>query len=186
VLSQAGTTTRTIRIDRDVDTLLRQLSDEERVSVNHLVNRSLRKLVEWDSYADKFGVVSLPSALVHRMMDGLTEQQAKELGGWVGRNLVREFLSFWFKEVTLRTVMREYPRLNALYGKAFEYEEMKQDGRWLVILKHGGGRKWSTFYAEVLRTLFEEVVEEPASVEATENQILVQVASPPLEPTARA
>ena len=172
--TEAGTTTRTIRIDREVDALLRRLSDEEHVSVNHLVNRSLRKLVEWDAYAEKFGVVSMPSALVERMMDNLTDEQAQELGAWVGSNLVREFLTFWFKELSVTQVLREYPRLTAQYGRAFEYEERQDGGRWVIILKHGNGRRWSVFYGELLRCLFETVAQREAAIEATENQVVAR------------
>jgi hypothetical protein len=173
--SETGsTTTRTIRIDRSVDGLLRRLALEERVSVNHLVNKSLRRLVEWDNYAEKFGVVALPAALVDRMMESIPPEQAKELGAWVGRNLVREFLTFWFKEVSVRGAVRDYPRLSALYGRAFEYEEHNDGGRWVIILKHGGGAKWSLFYGELLRALFAEVVRKEAAIETTENQVVAR------------
>ena len=173
---ESGTTTRTIRIEREVDALLRRLSEEEHVSVNHLVNRSLRKLVEWDAYAEKFGVVSVPSALIERMMECLTDEQARELGAWVGGNLVREFLTFWFKELSVSQVLREYPRLTAQYGRAFEYEERQDNGRWVIILKHGNGKRWSIFYGELLRMLFEQVAQREAAIEATENQVVARFA----------
>ena len=141
---ESGTTTRTIRLEREVDALLRRLAGEERVSVNHLVNRSLRRLVEWDALADKFGVISLPASLVRRMMEYLTEEEAREMGQWVGRELVREFLTFWFKEISEQNVLREYPRLNALYGKSFEYEEHQEGDRFVIILKHSAGRKFAS------------------------------------------
>jgi hypothetical protein len=179
VTDDLGTVTRTIRVDRQVDDLLRRLSSQERVSVNHLVNRSLRKFVEWDNYADKFGVVSMPTAMVLRMMDSLSEEQARELGVWVGRNLVREFLTFWFKEVSVQNVLTEYPRLAALYGRAFEYEERQEDGRWIIVLKHGAGPKWSIFYGALLRALFEDVARQDAAIEETENQVVARFSLAP-------
>lgn len=173
-LTETGTTTRTIRIEREVDELLRRLASDEHVSVNHLVNRSLRRLVEWDAFADKFGIVSVPSALYNRMMDGLSEDQARELGGWVGKDLVREFLTFWFKEVSIETAVGEYPRLTAQYGRAFQYEEHHEGGRWVVILKHGSGRKWSVFYGEFLRVLLSEVGGREPLVEISENQAVAR------------
>ncbi|HYS72048.1 MAG TPA: hypothetical protein VEM95_06460, partial [Thermoplasmata archaeon] len=115
--------TRTIRIERDVDDFLRKFADQEGISVNFLVNKAIRRLVEWDVFADKFGMVSLPSSLLIKMMESLTDAEAAEVGQWVGKNLLPEFLTFWFREVSLQSIVMGYSRLTARYARAFEYEE---------------------------------------------------------------
>ena len=86
--------TRTIRIERNVDEFLRKFADREGISVNFLVNKAIRRLVEWDVYADKFGMVSVPESLLVKMMDSVSDAEAGELGTWVGENLLPEFLTF--------------------------------------------------------------------------------------------
>jgi len=73
------------------------LAEKERVSVNFLVNRALRKFIEWDVYAEKFGFLSLPASMITKMMSYLSDEEAKEMGRWAGQNLVKDFLTFWFK-----------------------------------------------------------------------------------------
>src|SRR2546428_5931294 len=97
-LPPSSSVTRTVRIDRDDDEFLRKFGDREGVSVNLLVNKAIRRLVEWDIYAEKFGLVALPSSLIERMMDRLTDEEAGELRRWVGRDLIPEFSTFWFTE----------------------------------------------------------------------------------------
>lgn len=170
----AKSVTRTIRVANEIDDFLREFAEKEGVSVNFLVNRSLRKFVDWDIYAEKFGIVSLPGSLIDRMMDYLDEDQARELGRWVGRNSIREFITFWFKEVSLRTVVKGYPRLAAQYGRAFEYDEHVENGRWVIILKHGKGHKWSVYYEELLRALFEDILKKETKVETTQDLVVVR------------
>ena len=86
--------TRTIRIERDVDDFLRKFADREGISVNFLVNKAIRRLVEWDVFAEKFGMVALPGSLLTRMMEYLTDEESAALGQWVGQNLLPEFLTF--------------------------------------------------------------------------------------------
>src|SRR5256712_12908476 len=100
--------TRSVRIEKDADERLRHLAEQGDASVNPLVNRALRKFVEWDAYGEKFGCVALPSSLIERMMDRLTDEEAGELGRWVGRNLIPEFITFWFKEVNLQAMVIGY------------------------------------------------------------------------------
>jgi len=168
------TTTRTVRLEEEVDGALHALAAEEGVSVNFLVNRALRKLVEWDSYAERFGVVSLPGAQVERMMDYLSEEQARELGEWVGRNLVKEFLTFWFKDVSARTLLQSYPRLSSQYGRLFEYQERAEGGRWTIVLKHGRGRKWSQYYEALLAGMFREILGLEPALESTDGQVVAR------------
>ena len=172
----SSSVTRTIRIERDVDEFLRKFGEREGVSVNLLVNKALRRLVEWDVYADKFGLVALPSSLVERMMDLLTDEEAAELGRWVGLNVLPEFMTFWFKEVNLQSMVVGMPRLQSRYGRTFEYEEHVKDGKWTVILKHGAGARWSTYYAELLRSSFQDLLKTEIAVEKTDDQVVARFA----------
>src|SRR6266581_1401869 len=79
--------TRTIRIDEDIDFQLEKLAHEQRVSVNYFANQALRKFVEWDVFADRLGFVTLPSDIFEKLVGFVTDEQAKELGGWFGKNL---------------------------------------------------------------------------------------------------
>ncbi len=166
--------TRTIRIDQDVDDGLRKLSDEERVSVNSLVSRNLRRLVEWDAYAEKFGFVTIPAALFTRVLELLSERQAADLGRWAGTNIVREYITFWFKEINLETVRKGLAGLSARYDRAFEYEERIGDGEYMFVIHHAGGPRSSVYYSELVRTLLEELLHLQTAIERTDNQVIVR------------
>lgn len=170
----SSSVTRTIRIDRDIDEFLRQFGEKEGVSVNLLVNKAIRRLVEWDVYADKFGLVTLPVSLVERLMNYLTLDEAREVGRWVGANLLSEFITFWFNEVTMSSVVVGFPRLQSRYGRAFQYEEHVKAGKWTIVLKHGSGAKWSAYYEELLRTAFKTLLKTEISVESTEDQVVAR------------
>ena len=167
----SNSVTRTIRIERDVDEFLRKFGDREGVSVNLLVNKAIRRLVEWDIYADKFGLVALPSSLVERLMEHLTDEESAELGRWVGRNVLPEFMTFWFKEVSLQSMVVGFPRLTSRYGRSFEYAK---DGKWTVILKHGAGARWSIYYEELIKTSFSELLKTDVTTEKTDDQVVAR------------
>jgi len=60
------------------------------------------------------------------------------------------------------------------YGRAFAYEELVEDDRIVIIIKHGGGMKWSTFYEEAIRVAFLELLEKDVKVDKTENQVVAR------------
>ncbi len=170
----SSSVTRTIRIDKDVDEFLRKYAEQEGISVNFLVNKGIRRLVEWDVFADKFGMISVPNTLLTKMMDHLTDAEAEALGAWVGSNLLPEFLTFWFKEVSLQSVVMGYSRLTARYARAFEYEERAKEGRWTIVLKHTGGARWSLYYSALLRAALQAVVKSEIRMETTDHEVIAR------------
>ena len=169
-----GSVTRSVRIEKYADDRLRQLAVQGDTSVNTLVNRALRKFVEWDAYGEKFGFVTMPSVVLVKLMSCLTDQEASGLGQWAGKNLLREYSTFWFAEVTPETLVEGFLKLLSKYGRAFAYEELVQDDRRTIILKHGGGPGWSTFYEEAIRTAFHDLLEREAHLEKSDNQVVVR------------
>jgi hypothetical protein len=174
-MSSKSSVTRSVRIEKDADERLRLLAEQGDASVNTLVNRALRKFVEWDAYGEKFGFITMPAIILVKLMDCLTDEEARELGGWAGRNLVKEYIMFWFKELTPETLLEGFPKLLAKYGRAFAYEELVEDDRRIIILKHGSGPRWSTFYEEMIRVAFREHLQRDVRVEKTENQVVVRL-----------
>src|SRR5437867_2738340 len=166
-MTPKGSVTRSVRIEKDADERLRKLADQSDTSVNTLVNRALRKFVEWDAYGEKFGFVTFPGIILVKMMDHLSEEEATELGKWAGRNLL--------KEDTPETLIEGFPRLFAKYAHAFAYEEHVEDDYRVIILKHSGGPRWSTFYQEAAETAFRELLNREIHVEKSENQVVLRL-----------
>lgn len=170
------TSTRTFRIDEDVDRRLQQLSDAMGVSANMLANRALRKLVEWDDYAEKFGFFTWPSALVVEMMSSISEADVERLGLWAGANIWKEFIFFWFKKISTENVIDALKVLFPKYAKGYDCEYLHDvvDRKHVIVIKHGLGRKWSVYYENLLRGLFRGASKE-IEVDSMENQLVVRI-----------
>ena len=112
------TTTRAFRIDDTVDRQLRELAEREGVTVSFLANKALRRLVEWDMYADRFGFTAMPKEALSRMIGLLSEDEVRELGRWAGEDVYRAFTTFMFKHLDLETVLQVIPKLASRYTRA--------------------------------------------------------------------
>ncbi len=162
--------TRTIRIDEDIDFQLEKLAHEQRVSVNYFANQALRKFVEWDVFADRLGFVTLPSDIFEKLVGFTTDEQAKELGSWFGKNLAKDLIAFLFKRVDLETSVRALELLGPRYGKAFRFEYTNDGHLTTVILNHGFGRKASVFYSEAVKALLKDLVNTQVDIGMSEHQ----------------
>jgi len=137
------TVTRTFRIDRDVDRKMEGLSSEGRVSMNQMANKALRRYVEWEVNAEKFGTVTTSASTIRKFFDYLTIEQAKEMGSWWGENQAPGIITFWFKKFDFDSVLKALEFLGAQYGRAFT-SDYAFDGRsHTLIVKHDMGLKAS-------------------------------------------
>jgi len=173
------TTTRAFRIDDTVDRQLRELAEREGVTVSFLANKALRRLVEWDMYADRFGFTAMPKEALSRMIGLLSEDEVRELGRWAGEDVYRAFTTFMFKHLDLETVLQVIPKLASRYTRAFEYEEKRDGSRTVIVLRHGSGHKYSLFYEEVARALFADLGGRGIRTEPQENAVVLEFSYPP-------
>src|SRR5438094_8694675 len=72
------TTTRAFRIDDTVDRQLRELAEREGVTVSFLANKALRRPVECDIYADRFGFTALPKEPLSRIIALLPDADVRQ------------------------------------------------------------------------------------------------------------
>ena len=148
------TVTRTFRIDADVDDKLGGLSSEGRVSMNQIANKALRRYVEWEANAEKFGTVTTSASTIRKFFDYLTVDQAKEMGSWWGENQAPGIITFWFKKFDFDSVLKALEFLGAQYGRAFTSDYSYDGKSHTLIVKHDMGLKASIFYAEAVKSAF--------------------------------
>jgi hypothetical protein len=148
------TVTRTFRVDQDTDRMLTDLAAKERVSVTQVANRALRRYVEWESNAEKFGTVTTSASTIKKFFDYLSADQAKEMGKWWGENQVPGIITFYFKKFDFDSVLKALEFLGAQYGRAFTFEHSFEGKTHTLIVKHDMGLKASVFYAEAVKSAF--------------------------------
>jgi len=175
--SRSKSVVRSFRLDEDVDMSLHKYAIQEGISINSLVNRALRRYVLWDVNVSRFGGVTLAGESLTRIMNYLSEDEVREFAQWAVENSVRDFLTFFFGEVTLQTLLKGL-KLLADYGGHFKYEESTSGHIRIVVLKHGRGMKWSIHYGEWVSLSVEKLLGLKVETEKTENQVIFRFPVP--------
>src|SRR2546427_12367912 len=100
------TVSRTVKIEASSDTKLEVLAREQNVPVNSLVNKAINRFIDWEVHAEKFRFMSVSPITQAKLMDYLTEEQARELGKWWAENAIIGLIVFWFKKFDFDALMR--------------------------------------------------------------------------------
>ena len=91
-----------MRIDTEVFEQLDELAERDKISVNVIANQALRKHVEYDAYAEKFGLVTISKGLLKTLFSLMSEEKARDLGRKSGEQTWVALVTFWFKKFNPR------------------------------------------------------------------------------------
>lgn len=166
-------TTRTLRIENELDEAIQEMARKERVSVNFLVNRALRRLVEWDGLPGVTNMMMITPEVLIKLMEGHTMKQAEELGRWVGRSIFTPYIHYVSAEVTLSSALETVRRVS-VYANRFNYAHNIEGSRHVLVLRHSLGARWSAFYAGVIEEVFETSLGIAVTVKRTEETCVAE------------
>ena len=133
----------------------------------------LKKYIEWDKYADRFGYITLTReslrCILHATDDNRPIQSALDYGSTVPK----EFLMFWFKELNIDSVLTALS-LRCKYANVAQYE-LKIDGRnYIIILHHDLGIRWYEFFGYTLQQEIKIVLQVLARLEISRNSVVLK------------
>lgn len=171
---------RTFRIDTDVGEELDELARKDRVSVNVIANQALRKHVEYDSYAERFGLVTISKDLLKTLFGLMSDQEARALGKKSAEQTGVALISFWFKKFNLENVIKSLDRVASHYNRNFKFEHSTNGQEHVLILRHDSGPRASAFYAESVKAMF-ALLDVKVELEEREDQVVVKLLIPEQE-----
>ncbi|HXW37233.1 MAG TPA: hypothetical protein VEJ36_04955 [Nitrososphaerales archaeon] len=165
--------TRTLRIDEDLDEEIQRISRKDRLSINQVANRALRRFVEWDAAVSTRSLVSVPSKLLVKLMETQTKAGARELGRWAALELFVPNLKAQFASFTLDSAIEGMSRLSA-YGGRFEFDHTLSEGNHVIMLRQPFGAKWSEYYAGALEGVFGTALGKKVKLKVTDDICLFE------------
>jgi hypothetical protein len=164
---------RTFRVEKDTDDAIEKIAKEERVSLNQVANRALRKYVEWDKAPANRSLVSVPSLLLVKLMAEQTEAKAHELGRWAGRELFLPNLKAGHPTPSIESAVAMM-RMLGTYGGRFTFDHIVEQRKHIMTIGQKMGKNWSVYYAGALETIFEKLLGRMLRETVSENMCVVE------------
>ena len=172
--------TRIFRIDTDIGEELDELARKDKVNVNVIANQALRKHVEYDSYAEKFGLVTISKDLLKTLFGLMSDEEARALGKKSAEQTGVALVSFWFKKFNLENVIRSLDRIASNYNRNFKFEHSNNGPEHVLILRHDSGPRGSAFYAESVKVMF-ALLDVKVELEESDDQVVARLLIPEQE-----
>src|SRR5882762_106083 len=167
-------TRRTFTIDPDVSEKIDKLVGGHNLEVNVLVNKAIRRYVEWGRYVDSFKLVTSDPRLMKTLWSHVTIEEAREMGTRNGNDTVVEFILYYFHKFDLDCVLKTFRMIGGEYANAYTYSEFGDKESRTMILRHAMGRSASAYYGASFKALCERLGVR-VELEESDDQLICKV-----------
>jgi len=165
---------RTFTIDHDLSEKIDDLVDGHTLEVNVLVNKAIRRYLEWGRYVDSFKLVTSDPRLMKTLWSHLTIEEAREMGTRNGNDTVVEFILYYFHKFDLDCVLKTFRMIGGEYANAYTYSEFGEKESRTMILRHAMGRSASAYYGASFKALCERLAVR-VELEESDDQLICKI-----------
>jgi len=149
------------RIDEKVLFRIKKEADKKDLSLNKLINQILKDWISRDMYFQELGFIPTSKEAIRIWLEKLADEhlieEAKEFGG----NRAREYIVYFFGEVTIDTLI---DFLEILFSRFPAYQHKVNNRLHYFSIHHDISRKYSIFFGELLKSLIEPIVNSPVKI----------------------
>ena len=154
----------TLAIDREIQSVLKNIAEAEGLSINSKINSILWKYISFYKYVEQDNSLIIPSRSVRFFIENIDEDK------WIEEysNMLDEIVPFFFLELkttqTLENTLKVvFDRLLAYGGSYKGYScHVDKDGNMNLVFRHGYGLKWSRILSTVYIRFIQKTLNEPA------------------------
>lgn len=171
-MSAKKTSSVTFRIDADHSKSLRDLAEEQSVSLNTLVNQIFGKFVEQEVFVKKFGTLKVSTDTFRRILSKISEKDIAELGIRAGSQEAKEFILFKWKKLNLHTVI-EFLKFYFDYCGYGRADMEQSEGEVSLSVHHDLKEKGSLYLKHFVESLIRTALNKSCQTTITEDTITI-------------
>ena len=167
------TETTTFRLEKDILDDLRKTAETDKITLNSLINQIFSQFVKWDSRAPKAGLVPLPKVLLVKIMDKLTNDQIIQIAKYMVDKEIKDIILVLRREHNIITFLDVVESWAKTSDFPFEHEEKNDMHKY--VISHDMGKKWSLYFGEVFKRMFEQLEITKAEFDITDKTLLFTI-----------
>lgn len=164
--------TRTFRMEDDIDTVLEEESTRQFLSVNALVNKILRRYVDFGRFAERHEASHFFHSDLLAFMERLDDSDMEWLGRKLGEVSPVAILNLFGREVAFESLPFLIEEVLARYHRWFKAEKKIEEDRYRYSLRHDLGPKWSIFLKNYFEATLREHFKAKGQVEIMEDIVV--------------
>lgn len=144
-----------IRMDSNLSDKLHEKSQDQKVSLNTLINNMLEKQVHWYDLTDEVGWVSIFRQTFKELMDSVSKEKATKIGLTAGKVDLQNSINYFYGKVELETILDLLKK--RFQSMKVQFRRISEKDREKIIIQHDLGKNWPYLIVAELNELLNEI-----------------------------
>lgn len=163
------TETSSFRLNKEPFAMLKNEAKKQNLSVNSLVNKIIKRYVEWGVFTPSIQYIPFPTTIIIATLKLLSEKQIRDIGREHAKKHAIENLLLLKNEVSVDAYLEVVKIFCEIAEFAYSLNE-KNDSR-AFMARHNQGAKFSILFSQIVISDFEELFGKKIDVKETANSI---------------
>jgi len=144
-----------IRMGSNLSNRLHEKSQDQKVSLNTLINNMLEKQIHWYDLTDEVGWVSIFRQTFKELMDSISKEKATKIGQTAGKVDLQNSINFFYGKVELETILDLLKK--RFQSMKVQFRRISEKDREKIIIQHDLGKNWPYLIFAELTELLNEI-----------------------------
>ena len=144
-----------IRIDSDLSNKLHEKCQEQKISLNTLINHLLEKQVNWNELIAEMGWVSMFRSTFRELSDSIPKETIKKIAETTGTSDFKNSLNYVYGYIDLDSILDLFKK--RCLSMNVQYRSMEINGKNKIIIQHDLGKNWPFFIVGQMNTILNEI-----------------------------
>lgn len=146
------------------------MAEEKRVSLNTLANQIFGTFAEFDTYAERFGILKISTDTFRRILMAVPQKELAILASNCGSQEAKEFILFKWKEVNQETVT-DFIKTYFGYCGYGQCDMESRGGKTMISIHHDLGEKGSLYLRHFLEGLIVSTLNKTCDIITTKDSV---------------
>lgn len=162
----------TFRIENKILEKIREEGEKDQISVSNLINKILKRYIEWDLYAPKVGMIPMAKPVISSLFNMMNEEEILGLVSNFGKNVVQDIAYFMKMKTDPDTFLAWFEiRMRRSF---VEFNHLQENDHHIYVLKHDLGYNWSLYHKKILEKIFNEIFNKPVHISISDFMLTIQ------------
>jgi hypothetical protein len=149
------TVIKAFRLREDYAKILEEEAKRRGVTVSYLVNKALRRFIEYERFIEGIKDVSLSQLHLRKIVEAADKNLLAKIGKELGKDVPLAIVAAKYGDLTVENVLKFLQDIGNEYTKVFNTQVISHQDKIVLTIEHELGHKWSIHVLNYIESLFE-------------------------------
>ncbi len=144
-----------IRIDSKLSSKLHEKCEEQKISLNTLINHILEKQVNWNDLVSEMGWVTIFRSTFRELLDSTSKDAIQKIVSSTSNAELKNSLNYFYGHVSLDSILDLFKK--RLQSMNVQFRILLSDGKSKIVIQHDLGKNWPYLIVTQMNVILNEV-----------------------------